>query len=185
MSRQTRRQTVFVGVFLVIVVLFVLTFRLGAVRGISMQPTYEDGQAVLVLRRTWFSPALMRGDVVLVQHGRDVLIKRIYRLPGEEIDGRVTEFLRASNTYDLSDYYEQSAGKTPEQSRLIVPRGYVVVLGDNGPQSEDSRQFGPVPIRDIIGKVVNAPPPPINNGMTTTPPRSRIPTDLPKPPKSG
>lgn len=167
MSRQTRRQTIFVVVFLVVVVLFVLTFRLGAVRGVSMQPTYEDGQAVLVLRRTWLNSGLKRGDVVLVQHGRDVLIKRIYRLPGEEIDERVTAFLRISSIYDLSDYYEQVPGKNVEQPpRLIVPQGFVVVLGDNARQSEDSRQFGPVPIRDIIGTVVNAPPPPASEPPT-------------------
>ncbi len=186
MSRQTRRQTVFVSVFLVVVILFVLTFRLGAVRGVSMLPTYENGQAVLVLRRTWFSPAFKQGDVVLVKHGRDVLIKRIYRLPGEEIDGRVTAFLTSSDSYNLSDYYEQSPNKHSALPHLTVPAGYVVVLGDNGPQSEDSRQFGPVPIRDIIGKVVNAPPPPLNNGMPTPrPPRLQAPIALPKPPKSG
>ena len=140
----------------------------------------------MVLRRTWFSPALKTGDVVLVRHGRDVLIKRIYRLQGEEIDVRVTAFLHSSDSSNLSDYYEQSPSKNSALPRLTVPQGYVVVLGDNGPQSEDSRQFGPVPIRDIIGKVVNAPPPPINNGMPTPrPPRLLMPADLPKPPKSG
>ena len=188
MSRQTRRQTVFVGVFLVIVMLFVLTFRLGAVRGVSMLPTYQEGQPVLVLRRNWFSPALKQGDVILVQHGRDVLIKRIYRLPGEEIDPRVSAYLRSSDTYDLSDYYEQSPQKNLTLPRLTVPQDYVVVLGDNAPQSEDSRQFGPVPIRDIIGKVVNAPPAPVSNApMTTRPPKPRlqVPSDLLTPPKSG
>jgi signal peptidase I len=160
MSRQTRRQTIFVFVFLIVVLLFVMTFRLGAVRGESMQPTYVEGQAVLVLRRNWLNSGLKRGDVVLVKHGRDVLIKRIYRLPGEEIDGRVTAFLRNSSIYDLSDYYEQVPNKAGEP-RLLVPQGFVVLLGDNPRASEDSRQFGPVPIRDIIGTVVNAPPPPV------------------------
>jgi signal peptidase I len=186
MSRQTRRQSIFVGVFLLIVIVFVLTFRLGAVRGVSMSPTYEEGQAVLVLRRTLFRPALQRGDVVLVQHGRDVLIKRIYRLPGEEIDGRVSFFLKFSDTYDLSDYYEQVPGKNKGETRLVVPKDYVVVLGDNARASEDSRMFGPVPIRDILGTVVNAPPPPATEEPMAPPPsrpRLTIPNDIPQPPK--
>ncbi len=186
MSRQTRRQSIFVGVFLFIVIVFVLTFRLGAVRGVSMSPTYEDGQAVLVLRRTVFRPALQRGDVVLVQHGRDVLIKRIYRLPGEEIDGRVSILLKFSDTYDLSDYYEQVQSKNKGETRLVVPKGYVVVLGDNARASEDSRMFGPVPIRDILGTVVNAPAPPITDApVLSVPerPRLTIPNNMPQPPK--
>lgn len=185
-SRQTRRQSIFVGVFLIIVIVFVLTFRLGAVRGVSMSPTYEEGQAVLVLRRTLFRPALQRGDVVLVQHGRDVLIKRIYRLPDEEIDGRVSAFLKFSDTYDLSDYYEQTPGKNKDETRLVVPKDYVVVLGDNARASEDSRMFGPVPIRDIIGKVVNAPSPPITDAPILPAqerPRLTIPNKMPQPSK--
>ena len=85
MSRSVRRQIVFVGVFLVVVLLFVTLFRMGLVRGDSMSPTYEDGQVVLVQRRSRFSPPLKHNDVILVRHDRDVLIKRVYRLEGEEL----------------------------------------------------------------------------------------------------
>ena len=151
-----------------------------------MSPTYEEGQAVLVLRRSLFRPALQRGDVVLVQHGRDVLIKRIYCLPGEEIDRRVSVFLKLSDTYDLSDYYEQVPGKNKGKTRLLVPKDYVVVLGDNARASEDSRMFGPVPIGDIIGKVVNAPAPPISDAPTFPlpgRPSLTVPNEMPPPPK--
>ncbi len=162
MSRQisstARRQALFVAVFLVVVFLFVFTFRLGIVRGDSMLPTYQNGQPVLVRRRNALSPALKRGDVIVLRKGRDVIIKRIAYLSGEEV--KSLELLNASYLRDLLDYYEQppSAQKPGLIPRIFVPEGFLVVLGDNPRVSEDSRFFGPVPLRDVLGSVVNAPP---------------------------
>jgi signal peptidase I len=166
MSRAARRQSIFILVFLVVVLLFVTTYRMGVVHGNSMSPTYENGQVVLVRRRNWFSGPLHRNDVILLRVGRDVIIKRIYRLPGEELG---TSFFydeqRAFNT-GLADYYEQPKAPGGQPPRLVVPDGYVVVIGDNLRESEDSRFFGPVAIRDVLGVVVNSPGPPYTpNGV--------------------
>ena len=158
MSRAVRRQIVFVGVFLVVVALFVTVFRMGLVRGDSMSPTYEDGQVVLVQRRNRLSPPLKHNDVILVRHDRDVLIKRVYRLEGEEL---TTTFPYYGLTPGLEDYYEQPyPPKRGTPPRLFVPKGYLVVIGDNLRVSEDSRYFGPVRARDVLGVVVNSPGPP-------------------------
>lgn len=160
MPSATRRQLVFIVVFLVVVLLFVTTFRMGVVHGSSMSPTYDNGQVVLVRRHTWLSPALHRNAVVLLRVGRDVIIKRIYRLPGEELGSSF--FYDEQKAFDsgLSDYYEQMTPPGGGRPRLVVPDGYLVVIGDNLNGSEDSRVFGPVAIRDVLGVVVNSPPPP-------------------------
>jgi signal peptidase I len=167
MSRSVRRQVAFVSVFLVVVALFVTMFRMGVVRGSSMEPTYENGQVVLVQRRNRFSPPLKRSDVILVRHDRDVLIKRIYRLEDEEMTDTFPYTAAMIRHSGLDDYYEQQPAIAPVNGpppRLFVPRGYVVVLGDNIRNSEDSRVFGPVPMRDILGVVVNSPRPPYETG---------------------
>ena len=132
-----------------------------------MLNTYTNGQVVLVRRRNLFSAPFKRDDVILFRRGRDVLIKRIHRLSGEELDEpRVTSFLKTSQAYDLSEYYEQKpSDSTEKKARLFVPEGYLVVLGDNAPASEDSRLFGPIPIRDVLGSVVGKTP----ASPTTTP----------------
>lgn len=161
MSRANRRQTLFVLVFLIVVLGFVTTFRMGLVRGDSMYPTYLNGQVVLVRRRNWFSGPLHHNDVVLVRKDRDVLIKRVWRLPGEEVDA--PNVRRPTFLNDLQDYYEQQRVQMPdgrEETRLFVPQGFLVILGDNRRVSEDSRIFGPVPERDVLGVVVASPPPP-------------------------
>jgi signal peptidase I len=169
-----RRQAAFVGLFLVVVSMFVSTYCMGVVRGASMEPTYQDGQVVLVRRHNMLNPTLHRNDVVLLQRERgEVIIKRIYRLPGDEVIPGYPYLVRASEPHGLSDYYEQETVNTPQgiTTRYFVPRGYIVVLGDNPDVSEDSRFFGPVPITDVIGTVVDAPGPP--SGVTD---RRAVPT---------
>ena len=161
-TRAPRRQTTLLIVFVVLVTVFVTTFRMGVVRGASMEPTYRDGQVVLVRRRGPFSGRLRRNDVVLLQKDRDVIIKRIYRLPGEEVDQAYPNVLTTFTASGRGDYYEQSTIQTPAGpvTHYYVPEGYVLVLGDNLRVSEDGRVFGPAPIRDVLGTVVAAPGPP-------------------------
>lgn len=184
MSRAARRQMRFVVVFLIVVALFMATFRMGLVRGDSMLTTYESGQVVLVRRRNWFSGPLRRGDVILARKDRDVIIKRIHRLPGEELDDGFPYVRAVTMRNGLGDYYEQQTVREPDglpRTRYTVPDGYIVLLGDNLRGSEDSRFFGPVPIRDVLGVVVNAPPPPYSEAAPIAPRAPRSPSRKPAP----
>jgi signal peptidase I len=160
--RLLRRQSILILIFLLLVIVFMTTFRMGVVRGASMLPTYQDDQVVLVRRKNWFSAPLKHNDVVLLKKDRDVIIKRVYRLEKEEIEPGYPEILVHTRLRGLSDYYDQKVEQTPQgpRTRLFVPPGYLVVLGDNLNVSEDSRVFGPVPESDVLGTVVNAPGPP-------------------------
>jgi signal peptidase I len=175
LRRAPRRQTVLVGVFLLLVVMFLILFRMGVVRGQSMTPTYVDGQVVLVSRRHSYSPPLRHNDVVLLRKDRDVIIKRVYRLEGEEIDNAFPYVLGRTIAMNLGDYYEHKV--EGGQIHYYVPQGYIVVLGDNLRVSEDSRYFGPVPVRDVLGTAVAAPGPPFAAGANA--PALSLPTQTP------
>jgi signal peptidase I len=152
-----RRNLVAVGVFLVVVALFTSTFRLAVVRGDSMLPTYKDGQVVLVNKIRASRGPLQRGDVILIEQGRDVIIKRVAFLAGDVIPPRETwMFRRVTEFFDI----EKPGSQGPPIPLLKVPPGFIVVLGDNRRVSEDSRVFGPVKENEVIGRVVNAPPKP-------------------------
>lgn len=179
MKPSSRRQTLFVVVFLIVVILFVSTFRMGLVRGDSMYPTYVNGQVVLVRRLGWLTPPLKRGDVVVVRKDNDYIIKRIYRLPGEEVTDPI--ILQMTFQNEMSDYYEQpflKNGLPSSRERLFVPDGSLVILGDNPRVSEDSRMFGPIPIRDVMGVVVASPPPPNNSPVNEMREQERPPTAM-------
>jgi signal peptidase I len=165
MQRSSRRQTLLICLFLILVVIFMTTFRMGIVRGQSMSPTFSDGQVVLVRRMATLGRRLRRGDVVLVNNDHDVIIKRIFRIPGEEIDHSFPDVLRSTERRNLTDYYEQETVDTPTgpQTHYYVQDGYLVVIGDNTSNSEDSRVFGPVSVKDVLGVVVRSPPAPYAN----------------------
>ena len=84
-------------------------------------------------------------------------IKRVIGLPGDHVeirDGKVY-----INGYELDENYLSSNTKTDmslggECDNVVVPNGYIYVLGDNRSKSADSRRFGCIPIKKIQGKVV-------------------------------
>ena len=144
--------------------LVVLNFR---VDGESMLPNLDDGQMLLVNRNAYqfvdvggnryypFDPP-ERGDVIVFDPptGSDKpYIKRIIGLAGEEVtfsDGNV--FIDGDPLAE--DYIEERTrcGARSDNCDVIVPEGYVYVLGDHRNNSSDSRVFGPVPVENVVGK---------------------------------
>jgi signal peptidase I len=126
------------------------------VKGISMQPGLVNGQYVMVNKVTYLFHGPERGDVIIFHYPKDVsqdFIKRVIGLPGDTIttdrdhvtvDGKILNETYVSVPYNLE-------GKTWK-----VPAGQYFVMGDNRPQSDDSRLWGFVPKDYIIGKAIVA-----------------------------
>lgn len=105
-----------------------------AVRGPSMRPTYDHGDQVLVRRVA--AATLRRGHVVVVRRAGSAghMVKRIVAAPGDHIP-------------------EDAAAACGQPAGTPVPAGQLVVYGD-GPASYDSRAWGFLPARDVIGIAV-------------------------------
>jgi signal peptidase I len=96
----------------------------------SMEPQTLKGDRVVVDKTAYNRISPNKGDIVVFIYPDDrskVYIKRIAALPGETI-------------------------KLADGSIYMVPHGEVYVLGDNAGTSSDSRNFGPVPLADVLGK---------------------------------
>ena len=96
----------------------------------SMQPQTLKGDRVVVDKTAYNRISLATGDIIVFIYPDDrskIYIKRIAALPGETI-------------------------RLADGSTYMVPHGEVYVLGDNAGTSRDSRQFGPVPLADVLGK---------------------------------
>lgn len=138
-------------IFLVLFNLFVGTiFRIS---GVSMAPSFEDGQFILVDRLSYIVSTPQRGDVVVLQFPGDPtrrkFIKRVIALPGETV--KIENNLVFVNDQVLDETYLPALLPTFPNLQRVLRSDEVFVMGDNRPNSNDSRFFGPVPKRNLIG----------------------------------
>jgi|GEM_PF-2224345 len=118
--------------------------------GRSMEPTMAPGS--VYVGTSDFSE-ISRGDVVLVRHGKEMIVKRVAFLPGDRVPQFYfgLEWVVAHKPWQLKFFKRK---KFPLRE-TVVPVGHVYVLGDNPPDSTDSRHFGPVSVDRIERKVLN------------------------------
>jgi signal peptidase I len=86
-----------------------------------------------------------------------MFVKRVIGLPGETVHEDAHGFIDVDGTR-LSEPYVQRAARLQDSMHFghtwHVQRGTYFVLGDNRPQSCDSRAWGGVPKRNVVGPVV-------------------------------
>lgn len=155
-------ETIIMAVILVAVV-FTFLARVITVDGRSMEPTYYNGDRVLV---TNLAGSPQQGDIVIVVGALDEpIIKRVIATEGQTVDfdsqsGEVVvdgEILPGS-AFGIENgitYVPDMPGQVLEFPQT-VPEGCVFVLGDNRDNSTDSRfqAVGMVDCRNVLGKVV-------------------------------
>lgn len=134
-------------------------FRLLSVPSGSMIPTIDIGDQILVDEQV---RAFGEGAIIVfAQPARDTmcgpaetdLVKRIVALPGQTI-WSVGNAIYV-NGHVLREPYLTTAARTdlgPPIERTTVPKNDLYVLGDNRSISCDSRYWGPVPARTIVGQ---------------------------------
>jgi len=165
----------------VVFALFARTFlfQAFAVPSPSMEKNVLTGDRLLVnkflyaplaepLARVMPARTVRRGDVVVFRFpqnpSRD-FIKRVIGLPGETvairdrmvtIDGRV---LSEPYVFHADDRVWPDDASVPEEKRrrdqlapTRIPEGAYFVMGDNRDDSSDSREWGPVPERNLVGR---------------------------------
>ncbi|MDD3487267.1 MAG: signal peptidase I [Candidatus Moranbacteria bacterium] len=143
------------------------------VQGASMEPNFEDKQYLIVNEFGYKTTELgnfyavkpfkelKRGDVVVFRYPRNpsvFYIKRIIGLPGEriQVSNDQVKIFNAENpngfVLDESGYLSKDVNTSGEVSVALGEEYFV--MGDNREFSSDSRSWGPVPEKDVMGKVV-------------------------------
>jgi len=148
--------------FFLIVVFVIIPFRIYVaqpfiVEGASMDPTFETGQYLIVDQLSYRFEEPARGSVLIFKYPRDpkqFFIKRVIGLPGEtvKIENGVVTIVNAENPdgFLLDESYLEF--KKDDNFTMTVKPDEYFVLGDNRPVSSDSRFWGTVPKKDIIGR---------------------------------
>ncbi len=123
------------------------------VNGPSMEPTFYSNQYVLVDEITYKFREPQRGEIVVFRNPRnesEFYIKRIIGLPGEVVT--VTDNEVDINGKKLNESYITVKNGMMQKDFTLKTSEYFV-MGDNRPQSFDSRGWGPLDKKEIIGMV--------------------------------
>ncbi len=130
------------------------------VRGESMAPTFENGDYLIVDEISYRFREPKRGEVVVFKYPKDTsqrFIKRIIGLPGETVEiknGKVEIYKNNKKIVLDESSYLNSDIFTQGDLKVFLKKDEYFVMGDNRPFSYDSRRFGVVPKKDIIGRVI-------------------------------
>ncbi len=157
-AKRLRHMLILLGVLGAVLLLFVaLPYRFGMIVGDSMYPTMQPNHLFVMNVNPYTRSVPKRSEVVVFKHNGETMVKRVYGIGADMVWLLVTrnsaEVIPANmvNTYRQKiDRFRMQAAVKP----LVVPVGSVFVLGDNAENSEDSRDYGPVPVSEILGKVV-------------------------------
>ena len=166
---QIQLKHVFLSILALILFLYISahSYTTSRVDGDSMFPTLNDEEFLLVSKYWFSSPE--RGDIISTRldekHHKDTegttVVKRIIGMPGEIIEFKnrrfsvinpVKGYMKFRENY-LIDPQITPSWDGPER-KFLIPVGHYFVLGDNREISQDSRDYGTMPLENIIGKVV-------------------------------
>jgi signal peptidase I len=129
------------------------------VSGSSMFPTFEDKQYLIVDEISYTLGNPSRGDVVIFKYPLDTkkyYIKRIIGLPNDTIDIKGSDVIITNtenpNGFKLNQSFILNNSNNNLHYELKTDEYFV--MGDNRTNSSDSRSWGPVPKKDLVGRAL-------------------------------
>ncbi len=157
-------------------------FRISEVNGPSMQPTLYAEDVVYLSRMPYLFGSPEYGDIIVfdsslahrnfftdfkeslqynmitqklfgMEQTRKYWIKRVIGLPGDVIEARDGKLYRNGDL--LQEDYVKDSEYVYRDFSVTVSEDYIFAMGDNRGESTDSRVIGPVPMNDILGKVIS------------------------------
>lgn len=131
------------------------------VSGASMDPTFETGEYLIVDELTYRFEKPERGQVIIFKFPRNTktyFIKRIIGLPGETVDVRQGKVRILNDQYPegivLEEPYVSATHSVRDSFTVTLDANEYFVMGDNRAESSDSRSWGPLEEKFIVGRPI-------------------------------
>lgn len=145
--------------FATFILVYIFLFQPHQVKGSSMFPNFHDGEYILTDKISYRFGIPQRGNVIVFKAPKNEeidYIKRIIGLPGDQVkvenESVFINGVKLEEKYLPSDYVTSAGSFMPEGVPATVPENSYFVLGDNRSHSSDSREWGFVTRKEIIGK---------------------------------
>ena len=132
------------------------------VQGASMEPTFYSHDYLIINEFEYYFQKPARGDVVVFRSPysrKEYFIKRIIGLPKEKVEIKDNQIYIYNNDYPAGfvlkeDYLLTNQSFTDNKQNKTVQLGdeEYFILGDNRNYSLDSRTFGPISTKSIVGR---------------------------------
>lgn len=146
---------IFLAMAIFLVHLFVLSVFV--VQGASMEPNFFNGEYLLTNKLNYKLGGASRGDIVVFKFPGELkqrYIKRVIGLPGDTVKLKNDQIYL--NGHRLAEPYLPISIKTSKQTsqtEWVLKEQEYFVLGDNRENSNDSRTWGILPAKNLIGKI--------------------------------
>ena len=145
----------------VVLVLFLMCFRVVVVSGPSMQNTLQNGDYLLLIGSIFFEE-YEQGDIIVAAkdsfRNGEPIVKRVIATEGQTVNIDFENGLVYIDDVPLNEPYISTATNLYEgvDFPLVVEEGHIFVLGDNRNNSKDSRspEIGLIDLREVLGKAI-------------------------------
>lgn len=125
-NKLMKKFKVFALSFFIVLILF--NFKIVKVQGNSMYPILKNNTFLIADRYLYKLFEIQKNDILLLEVDKKEVVKKIVGFPGENIN--------------------------IENKKITLEKNEIYVLGENLPESIDSREYGPLKTNQIIGKIV-------------------------------
>ena len=152
---------IFLIALVIVIPIRYFLFQPFIVKGDSMAPNFSSGDYLIIDEISYRLGSPQRGDVIVFKYPKNPVhkfIKRIIGLPGEAVEiknDQITIYNKDGQKQALDEtlYLPSAKGTTYGDLRVVLREKEYFVLGDNRAFSSDSRSWGTLSEKSIIGKV--------------------------------
>ena len=141
------------SIALAFVLLFTFLFGIARYQDPSMAPAIRDGDLVIFYRHG--KSGYLPQDAIALKKDGQVQVRRVIAVAGDTVDISADGLvINGALQYEPEIYQKTERFEEGADFPLTVPEGHVFVLGDSREGAADSRIYGPVRVRDTLGKVM-------------------------------